>query len=309
MNMDNIKLLEYSKNHPEGFLDDNYTFIEKHSKLKTFINKTQKIKNLLITINELNEKKEPNNTVKKYYYDLQKEIKNNANYSEFVSFVNACDTNSSEILDSINIFIKVTGLYLKNRDLNDIVPAEWIQALIDRGASRRKGKAGEKKLVNILKQKEYVEIKNIDDFIKTKRAVAQFTKNGAFSISNIKKHFGVQFGKKTQGKQLDLIIKNDNKLYFLEAKHIHVSGGAQDKQIKELIDIIKEKLININHFYVSFLDGRYFNKLFALNQTHKILTKKEINKIEKQRKDIEEALKKNKNNYFANTAGFLKLFS
>lgn len=307
--MNNIKLLEYSKKNPEGFLDNNYIFIEKHPKFQTFINKTQKIKNLLITINGLQKKKESKQVLEKYYSDLQKEIKNNASYSEFVSFVNACDTNINEILDDIEILIKVTNLYLQNRNLNDIVPSEWIQALIDKGASRRKGKAGEKKLIDILTRKNYKKVKTINDFKKNKKAVAQFAKNGAFSISNVKENFGIKFGSKTQGKQLDLIIKNNDKLYFLEAKHIHVSGGAQDKQIKELIDIIKESPQNVNHFYVSFLDGRYFNKIFLLKGASEDLTKEEKNKAQKQRKDIEIALKKNKNNFFINTTGFKKLFN
>ena len=98
---------------------------------------------------------------------------------------------------------------------------------------------------------------------------------------------------------MDLIIKNKNNYYFLEAKHINTAGGAQNKQIKELVDNLKYKG-NINIHFVSFLDGVYFNWIFAA--THK------NTKLYNQRKDIYSALKDHQYSYFINTAGFNKMF-
>jgi len=81
---------------------------------------------------------------------------------------------------------------------------------------------------------------------------------------------------------------------------MNTGGGGQDKQNVEYIDLIKEKPPRNNYHFVSFLDGLYFNKLF--------INHKKDTKLSNQEKDIWLALKKNKNNYFINTAGFKKLF-
>jgi hypothetical protein len=93
------------------------------------------------------------------------------------------------------------------------------------------------------------------------------------------------------------MIRINDRLLILEAKHIRESGGAQDKQIGELIDFIsqsEDKPIS----YVAFLDGRYFNRLIAPK-----------GKVREQRSAIEKALRKYPNNYFVNTSGLLKLLA
>jgi len=294
----NKKILEYSIKNPEIFLDKNYMFVEKHSSLDLYINKTKKIKNILITIKELTLKKYSQKTIEKLYIDLHQEIKKYANYSEFGCFINACDSNIDEVKRDVDLLKEITKLYIKYRDVTEIVPSEWMQALLDKGSSRRKGQIGEGKLIDILTKGGFTFTKNIEEFKKNKLSVAKST--GKFSNKGLKDNFGINIGEKKQDKKIDLIIKIKNNIYFLEAKHMNTGGGGQDKQNVEYIDLIKDKAPKMNYHFVSFLDGLYFNKLFV---SHKNSTK-----MSNQEKDIRLALRKNKNNYFINTLGFKKLF-
>ena len=105
---------------------------------------------------------------------------------------------------------------------------------------------------------------------------------------------------KKQNKTLDLIIKAKNKILLCEAKHLNTSGGGQDKQISELIEILRLNEKN-NISYISFLDGKYSNILLGNNSGG--------DKITTQRKEINKFLKNNPNNYWVNTAGFESLIS
>ena len=85
-----------------------------------------------------------------------------------------------------------------------------------------------------------------------------------------------------------------------EAKHLNTSGGGQDKQISELIEIMSLKEEN-GISYISFLDGKYSNVLLS-----------DVgfgDKIMKQRKEIDKFLKNKPDNYWLNTAGFEKFIS
>jgi|SRR3989339_1483757 len=301
--MDNLKLLEYSIKHPEPLMDKNYMFLNKHVDLQKYVKKTQNIKNILIAIKEMKSANISGKTIDKMYLKLDKELNNYSVFSEFSCFINACDLNNGEVRGKIDLLKKVTDYYLKHRDLNDIVPAEWIQALIDKTTSRKKGQAGEKKLLQLLKTKRYNFVDTLEDFMSHNKSCARFSKKGGLSNKNLKRELGVTIGKKNQDKKLDLLIKNNKNIYFLEAKHISTGGGGQNKQISELIDIIRLKTNNKNYHFISFLDGVHFNTLF---KKHK--KTKKSDKILIQQKDIKKALKVNKTNYFINTAGFKKLF-
>ncbi|MBI5530021.1 MAG: hypothetical protein HY918_00785 [Candidatus Doudnabacteria bacterium] len=319
--MNNLQLLKHCSNHPEPVLDESYMFIEKHKDLSLYAKKTQEIKNQLITLKELNKQKskEVKKVEKNIYHNLAILLEKNAQFSEFGCFINACDATVEVASKNLQALEKITKLYLEKRDLNDIVPGEWIQALIDKTSSRKKGQAGEEKLIKILKSKGYLYTEKFETFIKNKKSVSKF--KGDFTLNGILKNFKVQIGKDSQNKKMDLCVKNGKDIYFLEAKHISISGGAQNKQIKELIDILKNKLVNSKFHQVSFLDGAYFNLLFSKNLKLKNAIKKSIlknnefddgesplNKIESQKVDINNALKLNTGNFFINTAGFNKLF-
>jgi len=303
--IDNLKLLKYCSKNPEFFLDDIYMFVEKHKDLKKYAEITKEIKNTLIAIKEVKGKKDSLKIIDQLFEQLYKLMPKYSNNSEFGCFINACDSSLEEVLFDKNLLAKITYLYLEKRDLNDVVPIEWIQALIDKRSATRKGNVGEKKLAGILETKGYKLVKNITEFKFIKKVFAKCSGKGDFSNKALKSHFGESIGKNTQDKKLDLIIKKDRDIFFLEAKHMKTSGGEQNKQILELIELLRNKPKRPNLHYVGFLDGIYFNKLFG---AEKAANTEEYNKITHQKKDIGRILSKIKKNYFINTAGYKKLF-
>ncbi|HOX30065.1 MAG TPA: DpnII family type II restriction endonuclease [Candidatus Paceibacterota bacterium] len=303
--MDNIKLLDYSILNKEQALDPAYMFIEKDRDLPKYVEKTKKIKNILIAIKEVSNKKSSTEVIATLFADLKENLKDFSQFSEFSCFINACDSSLNYATMNEELLKKITAYYLQKRDLNEFVPSEWIQALIDKTSSRKKGQVGEVKLINILKKSGYCYTENYLEFIKAKKSVACFRND--FTLKNIKKNLKISIGKDTQSKKLDLCIKKGKEIYFLEAKHVNNEGGEQNKQVLELIKIIQEKNANNHYHYVSFLDGLYFDLLFkSIISVPK--KKSGENKLLKQQKDIRKALKNNRNNYFVNTAGFKKLF-
>jgi hypothetical protein len=303
---DNLHYFKFSQYNPEDFLDKNYMFVEEDSTLPFYRDKTQKIKELLTTIKNIENKNNSKKVLDIIFTELQDTIKKHANYSEFGCFINACDSTMEENINDIGLLKTITFLYLKKRKLTDIVPLEWIQALIDKGSSRKKGHAGENKLITILENNSYVKAKDINDFNKKGKSFAKLSRRGRFSNGNIKNFFKVSIGKETQGKSLDIIVKNKGEIFFVEAKHLNTGGGGQNKQVLELIEIIRKNSGKENHHFVAFLDGIHSNNI--LNFKMELKDKNEENKIKVQHEDILKALKKNKNNYWVNTAGFKELF-
>jgi hypothetical protein len=149
-----------------------------------------------------------------------------------------------------------------------------------------------------LEKQGFKEVFDWDDFFKTNYCVVKFSKK--FNLKNVRKNLGVKIKTKKQNKTLDLIIKVKNKILLCEAKHLNTSGGGQDKQISELIEILglsEKKQIS----YVAYLDGKYSNILLS-DHGHG-------DKITTQRKEIQKHLRNNPDNYWVNTAGFERLVS
>lgn len=94
----------------------------------------------------------------------------------------------------------------------------------------------------------------------------------------------------------DAIFKFNNIIYIVEHKHLKEGGGGQDKQLLEIIDLIKYSEDGVR--YISYFDGMYFNSLINPKSTVKINTVKN---------DIINNLTKCPNNFFVNTMGFEKI--
>src|SRR3989344_2896539 len=261
--MDNTELLKYCIKHPEKFLDYNYMFPERDANLNSYKKKTIEIKELLIAIKKIRGKKNSQKIEEWLFSELQQKLKKYANYSEFGCFINACDSNVNENINDPGLLKKITYLYLEKRNICDITPIEWIQAIIDKGSSRKKGHAGENKLIKILEENKFPLVKKMEDFSRNKKCVAKFSGSGDFSNKNIKKIFCISIGQKTQGKKLDLLIKKGEDIYFLEAKHLNTGGGEQSKQVLELIEIVKQRS-PVHYHFVSFLDGLHSNNILGV---------------------------------------------
>jgi len=289
----NLHYFEISKANPEKLLDDFYVFDRRNPDLDKYIQNTEEIKNILITIRTMEGKKEKASVVDRYFSELQNIIGKYSNCSEFGCFVNACDNIIDGVKNEKNILKEISRRYFQKRILNENVPEEWVQALIDNNSSRKKGKCGENKLIHILASNGIKEVGEWCDFLNADHCVLRFSKK--INLNKTRKNLKVKIKTKKQNKTLDLIIKIKDRIIICEAKHLNTSGGGQDKQISELIEIIglKERQ---GVSYVAFLDGKYSNVLLGIGGLG--------DKINKQRQEIAKCLNQNPDNYWVNTAGF-----
>jgi len=289
----NLHYFEISKANPEKLLDDFYVFDRRNPDLDKYIQNTKEIKDILTTIRTMENKKEDAVIIDKYFFELQKTIGKYSNCSEFGCFINACDNIIGGVKNEVNVLKEISKRYFEKRILNENVPEEWIQALLDNNSSRKKGKCGENKLIRILKLNGIKEVGDWQDFSITDFCVLRFSKK--INLKSTRQNLKVRIKTKKQNKTLDLIIKIKENIFICEAKHLNTSGGGQDKQISELIEIVGLRESS-GISYIAFLDGKYSNVLLGSGGLG--------DKINKQRQEIAKCLNQNPDNYWVNTAGF-----
>jgi hypothetical protein len=293
----NLHYFNISIENPEEFFDMRYMVLEPTKDLATYASATKEKKELLTTIKVLNEK---GMDASKIYMDLRNKMSNKFSHkSEFACFLACCDSSIPLLLsyDQQN-FEKIVNLYLKYRNISEYTPEEWLQAVIDTGASRKKGGIGDKKLSDIAINMGFTKVKDMDSLLRHDKAVAHFSKT-KFNYQTIKDRIGASIDsiKNKQEQLLDIILKNKNMYAFIEAKHLKELGGAQNHTVSEIIDVIKNKSNSDNFKFVSFCDGVYSNILMnPSNNTD--------NKIRTQYSDISRILKENVNSFWLNTVGF-----
>lgn len=280
-------------------------FLDIHSDIDMYVEKTKELKEILTTIKTLkNRNKNTDDLCKELFLIFKDEY---FSKSEFNCFLNACDYTTA-VVNDFELFKQLVFLYIDNREITNNTPREWIQAIIDKGSSRSKCSIGEIKLIEIAKKYNFKEVNNWKDFINNNRVIARFSKNN-FDNNRIKKYLNIDLQFNTQNKMLDIIIKSGDKIVFIEAKHIKESGGNQDKQIKELIEIIKTKSKNKNIYFCAFLDGFYSNKLLE-NINDDIINNIDLinnpnnTKLINQKIDIITSLNKNKTSFWFNSKGY-----
>ena len=200
--------------------------------------------------------------------------------------------NSNNQSNPIIIKMLVDG-FLADRKTDD-----YLQAIYDSRASKKQGSSGQNKLISIAKHFGISEIKSIDMAGNINMHVFRITKS---SFPQIKKMLKINFSFGHVGKVSDLFMKINKDYFIIEAKHVNEEGGAQSGQINELIDLIKLREANKFVHYVSFLDGQYANLLKYTGSLAR------SNKLINQFKEIKAILNANKNNYFVNTDGFVKI--
>lgn len=294
----NLVCFKISQENPESALDDAYIFDKCNPEIKKYIENTKEVKNYLITIRTLLNKKEDKKVIDRYFHLLAEALNEFSNCSEFSCFINACDNVLDFVKKDFGLLKEITKRYFKNRILNESVPEEWIQAILDSNSGRKKGSCSENKLLHILESRGFKRVDNWDDFNKNKKCVARFS--SIFDLNAVRNNLNIKIKTKKQNKRLDLIIKDGDARFLLEAKHLNTAGGGQDKQLSELIELLSLTEKNKKIYYIAFLDGNYSNIL---------LSNKNIKgKIDTQRKDITKFLKNNPNNYWVNTTGFKSIF-
>lgn len=290
---DNLKYLEYSCNNPEK-LDERYMNLKKNDLYK-YVEFTNKIKNLLNDI-----RKDKFVDEKKFTILLNLITDSYGSKNEFNCFINACDSTIGTIKNNPETLKQIVELFFRYRNGEISADPVHIQSLIDKGSQRALGIVGQQKIVEIAQNFGFEYTNDPNVFLKNKNSVAYYKKELKEKIIP-----EIDFG--SQNKDLDIILKSGDKYFFIESKHIKECGGAQDKQIKELIGLIKTKMPE-NTFIVSFLDGVFSNEILnseifsVFNNKAKIIK----NKIEQQQLEILENLHKNKSAFWLNSAGLVE---
>jgi hypothetical protein len=293
----NLHYFKISIENPEIFFDTQYMVLEPTKDLANYVAATKEKKELLTTIKILNEK---GMDASEIYMDLRNKMSNKFTHkSEFACFLACCDSSVPLLLScDQQDFEQIVNLYLRHRNISEYTPEEWLQAVMDTGASRKKGGIGDKKLSDIAINMGFTKVKDMDGLLGHDKAVAHFSKT-KFNYQTIRDKIGVSIDsiKNKQEKLLDIILKNENAYAFIEAKHLKELGGAQNHTVSEIIDVIKNKSNSNNFKFVSFCDGVYSNILMnPLNNTN--------NKIHAQYSEILKILKENVNSFWLNTVGF-----
>ena len=296
----NHHYFKISQNNPEKIVDLFYVFLKKTPRISEYVQNTSEIKEILITLKKLRENQESEEILQKYFRKLFDVLNNDSNCSEFGCFVNACDNTLDSVRNDFDTCRKIAELFVENRELNQIVSENWIQAILDSNSSRKKGASSEIKLLQMLVKLRFKNSKNWEDFEKSNKSVLQFSKK--IDLNFVRQKLNLKIKTKKQNKNLDLIIKKNEKIFLCEAKHLNTSGGGQDKQMSELIEILSLAEKRENVFFISFLDGKYSNLL--LNSPARKNTKRAT-----QQKEIQKFLKSRPQNFWVNSAGFQALFA
>jgi hypothetical protein len=316
-NTDNIKLLDFSLKNPEPIIDEFY--LKDHDLIiSNDFSKTtelmQKNADLIESISAYNfGKKNKNAGIIRKTLDKILEIvsSENINYSEFVSFWPVVDISHSVFMKidkdkQRDILQNIVEQYIKLRHeiyLKYGYTPTTLQVSKDAKTHKQGGNLGINKVSKILDSKGFKKANSeiIEDFIQGDKKYIETDKKGKKLFKELLKYYGIKFlwSSKKEKKMPDFLIRYEKDIFIVEHKHKKEGGGGQNGQINEILSLISFRENNSNVHFVSFLDGVYFN-LFANNNSKK-------GKIFEQFNSITKSLKKNKQNYFVNTAGFKKL--
>ena len=317
--IDSIKLFEFSLKNHEPIIDEFYLksgnlIISADLQKPTDLMK--KNFDLLESISAYNFAKKNNDraTIKRVIKKILEIVKSkNINYSEFVSFWPIVDIsyslfNKMTSDEQSKIIKNIVEKYIELRHnlyLSYGYTPTTLQVGKDAKAHKENGSLGIYKVSKILNKAGYkkANAEKLKSFISQKgKFYIESDKRGKNLFRHLLSFYKIKFlwSKKKEQKMPDFLIKNNENIFILEHKHIKEGGGGQDKQINEIISFIGFGERDPKIHYISFLDGVYFN-LFT--------NKKYLNKgkILNQLKNIKKNLKRNKQNYFVNTAGFKKL--
>jgi len=308
---ENIYYWKKSLESPEQAADPFYTFDKLIVTDSELIKNVEQLRELIIRYCRLSEKNvDGASEILNEIYNLIVSI-DKIQYTEFVAFWKTLDISYSvfkKLLDKKVILKELLQKYCeRRRELYDKMGYTniTVQALYDVGSSRKKGVSGIDKIIDMIQKnmRNVPHAKDINTLMEFSTAYFSPDKGDKHLFRLFCKKIGIKysFGKDHQDKEPDIVLKINDKFFIIEAKHIKESGGAQDKQIVELIEFIRysEELENVH--YVSFMDGVYFNNFSWAKEGDET-------KVNKQKKAIEEHLTNNPKNFFVNTSGLLSLF-
>ncbi len=309
--MDNVALFEYSLKNIEQVFDD------ANKKEKIVITKSAKDKNDLIRNNErlINlittyhtmygklTKEQDDKIIAEIDSILFKE--EHMNFSAFSQYLMVWDmpysvlsaekdrSRQALLRELIIKYIKDRHQMYASHGYSNIV----LQVLSDNYSHKRGGATGINKIVMLIERAGFKKYNKGNDFKKDSFYLLPDRGNRQSFKDACKNHKIIfKWSKSKQGKMPDCYIQKASNVYIVEHKHKKGGGGGQYSQIVEMVDFLKytEKQVS----YIAFLDGILFNELIYASSD---------NKMSKAKNDIYKYLRKNKNNYFVDTAGFSKL--
>jgi len=304
----NLDYWEISLKNPEPIIDEYYTFNKLIVQNQNLIQKVERLRELITTYCVLLEiDKQALGKILDEIYMIA--LHKNIQYTEFIAFWKTLDLSYSSFgrlpeQERKLMLHKILEEYCeKRKKLYDELGYSNIvvQALYDSGVSRKKGKAGTQKITNLILQKlKSSQIFRTIDELRNQILGYFLPDQNKFLFDKFIANYNIEyrFSQTYQGKLPDVVLKVMDHFFIIEAKHINETGGSQDKQIAELIRFINQREPSKNIHYVAFLDGLYFNYFVNPPQESKVYQQKEA---------IENCLKRNQNNFFVNTEGFVNL--
>jgi len=304
----NLDYWEISLKNPEPIIDEYYTFNKLIVQNQNLIQKVERLRELITTYCVLLEiDKQALGKILDEIYMIA--LHKNIQYTEFIAFWKTLDLSYSSFgrlpeQERKLMLHKILEEYCeKRKKLYDELGYSNIvvQALYDSGVSRKKGKAGTQKITNLILQKlKSSQIFRTIDELRNQILGYFLPDQNKVLFDKFIANYNIEyrFSQTYQGKLPDVVLKVMDHFFIIEAKHINETGGSQDKQIAELIRFINQREPSKNIHYVAFLDGLYFNYFVNPPQESKVYQQKEA---------IENCLKRNQNNFFVNTEGFVNL--
>jgi len=303
---ENISYWDFSLKNEEPIEDDYYVFDEIIINRPLFIKQVENLRELIVkfcsSLNTENEEK-----ILDDVYSII-DSTDNIQHHEFVAFWKVLGTTFStygsfkkekkrERLKEL--LIKYCQMRMKiydNLNYSNIT----IQALYDKGASRRTGIAANKKIIDLLDAyfENIFEVRSLDEFENNDISYFRLEKKTGKDILDdfCKK---IQITKPISEKSFNITIKIKDQIFLIKTKNMKEAGGSQNSKIVELISFIEHSEESDNIHYVTFLDGIFFNRFGDKLITGKTKSQKEL---------IEKTLNKNKNNFFVNTNGLKLIF-
>lgn len=309
---DNLHYWQTSLDNLESAQDDYYVFDEIIVNDKNLILKVNKLRDLIVSYCVLLEKDEESALAKIFteIYNLVISI-DKIQYHEFIAFWKVLDISYSQFCklpDKKSILKDILLKYCqRRRKLYDQMGYSnvTVQALYDFGASRKKGVAANVKIIDLIKDKfkNAVHAKSLNDLDGNHIAYCEPDRKEKSLFLKFCKKYSLlyEFGKNHQDKIFDIFLKIQKHFFLIEAKHMKEGGGAQDKQVVEVIDFIAYSENKPNIHYVTFMDGVYFNRYTGKPDPK--------TKTGKQKQSILKNLEKHKRNFFVNTAGFKSILN
>jgi hypothetical protein len=281
-------------------LDEKYMSLQLNPDLENYLEKTRQIKNVLT---QLKDNYNDANLLEQLVALINHHC---GGKNEFTSFINACDSSISSASRNLESLSKIVEFYHQYREFSEEASRIYIQAMLDKGSQRSLGSAGENKIIEIAEEYGFIHVYGIRDFTRNDYAVAKYSKSLKRDLIP-----DVNFG--SQNKDLDIILKAGNKVFFIEAKHLKDGGGAQDKQIKELLGLIKNDLSEYNNDYyiVAYMDGVYSNTLLDITEPYfsnpELYSEEKQTKLITQKYELLMALNRNSNSLWLNTGSLRSL--